>query len=207
MSEVIETTVYQFDELADEAKERARSWFREGRDSTDLEFVVEDFGRVCDLLGISLDTHEVRLMGGGVRYDPNVWYQLGYTQSDFAAFDGSYSYRTRSAKKVREYAPQDDKLHRIADALQAVQARYAYALQATVKHHHYYRLTVEVQSAHGREVTDTDESEIKEAIRDLAAWLYDLLRQEDEYHDADEQVDDSIMANEYTFTAEGERFG
>jgi hypothetical protein len=207
LPEVIETTVYQFDELSDDAKEKARDWFRECRDESDFWAVTEDFERICDILGISLDTHQVTLMGGGTRHDPNIWYQLGYTQSDFAAFDGSYRYRTQAAKKLKDYAPQDEKLAAIADTLQAVQKRYAYSVQATIKHHHYYGLQVEAYRSNGHELTAEDHEELKEAFRDLCQWLYDTLRKEDEYQSEDEQVDENIRINEYTFTAAGKRFG
>jgi len=61
MSEVIEATVYRFDELSDSAKETARSWYREGSLINDWhEFVYEDFERVCDILGLRLKTRTVR---------------------------------------------------------------------------------------------------------------------------------------------------
>jgi hypothetical protein len=207
MPETIETTVYQFDELSDAAKERARDWWKESRDESDFDAVLEDFGRICDLIGITLDTHPVQLMSGKTRYDPKIWYQVGYCQSDFAAFEGNYRYRTQAAKKLKQYAPQDAKLAAIVDALQEVQKRNSYGLRATVTHHHYYGLQVETEHTAGREISDEDHETVKEAMRDLASWLYDTLRKEDEYQTEDEQVDENIRANEYTFTETGRRFG
>lgn len=43
------------------------------------------------------------------------------------------------AALIREYAPQDTELHRIADALQAIQRRNFYQLRADASHRgHYY---------------------------------------------------------------------
>jgi hypothetical protein len=207
MPEVIETTVYQFEELSDAAKEKARQWFRESSDEQDFEPVIEDFSQIADLLGISFQTRPVELMSGKTRYDPCIWYQVGYVQSDFASFEGSYRYRTGAAKKVREYAPTDTRLHAIADALQTAQKRHAYGLTAQISYHHYYGQQVECDLSSGREVPDESYQEVKEAFRNLSSWLYDQLRQQDEYLNEDEQVDESILANEYTFTAEGRRFG
>ena len=68
MPEVICTTVYQFPELSDTAKEKARSWYRElGPHDDWWDAVYEDFERVCEILGIRLKTTPVRLMGGGTR--------------------------------------------------------------------------------------------------------------------------------------------
>ena len=119
-------TLYTFDELSDKAKERARDWYRSCRDSNDFEHVISDAVCVLEILGVSLSTHEVRLMGGSTRRDPNVWWQVGYMQSDGAAFEGSY-------------------------------------------------------------------------------WIYTQLRTEDEYQNADEQVDENIRANEYDFDVASNR--
>jgi hypothetical protein len=205
--QIIETPVFQFEELDDSAKEKARDWFRSCRDESDFWAILEDFGRVADMLGISLDTHQVTLMGGGTRYDPNIWYDVGYSQSDFAAFDGSYRYRTGAANKVKDYAPTDLALHAVANDLQAIQKRYAYAVTATIKHSDYYGLQVEAYRSNGHELTVEDHDRLKETFRALCRWLYNQLRTEDEYQSADEQVDESIRANEYTFTEDGKRFG
>ena len=46
MPAIIETTVYQLDELADDAKERARSWYRQhGFDYDWYDSVFEDSRR------------------------------------------------------------------------------------------------------------------------------------------------------------------
>jgi len=44
-------------------------------------------------------------------------------------------------------------------------------------------------------------------LRDLARWLYRRLEQEYEYRTSDEVVDETIIANDYTFTESGRRFG
>ena len=56
-------------------------------------------------------------------------------------------------------------------------------------------------------VTAKDEQGIAEALRDLARWLYRQLEREYEYQTSDAAVDEAILANEYTFTLDGRRFG
>lgn len=46
-----------------------------------------------------------------------------------------------------------------------------------------------------------------EALRDLARCLYRQLERKYTYLASDEQIDEAIRANEYTFTAAGRRFG
>jgi hypothetical protein len=205
--QVIETPVYTFDELSDEAKEKARDWFRESRDESDFWAVLEDFAQIADMLGITFDTHSVTLMSGKTRNDPNIYYSVGYCQSDYAAFEGSYRYRKGGANKLKDYAPTDLALHAVANDLQAIQKRYAYAVTATIKHSDYYGLQVEAYRSNGHELTVEDHDRLKETFRALCRWLYNQLRTEDEYQSADEQVDESIRANEYTFTETGKRFG
>ena len=48
---------------------------------------------------------------------------------------------------------------------------------------------------------------VTEALRDLARWLYRQLQSEYDHLTSDESVEDCIIANEYTFTARGRRFG
>jgi hypothetical protein len=69
MPEIIETTVYRLDELSDEAKDKARAWYRQvGLDHDWFEFVYDDFERICAILGVDLKTVPVRLYGGATRH-------------------------------------------------------------------------------------------------------------------------------------------
>jgi hypothetical protein len=86
-SEVICTTVYQFPELSDVAKEKARSWYRElGPHDDWWDAVYEDFERICEILGIRLKTTPVRLMGGGTRAKPCIWFSGFWSQGDGACY-------------------------------------------------------------------------------------------------------------------------
>ena len=54
MPEIICTTVYQFPELSDTAKENARSWYRDAAVTDDWWYAVyDDFEHICDILGVS----------------------------------------------------------------------------------------------------------------------------------------------------------
>ena len=46
---------------------------------------------------------------------------------------------------------------------------------------------------------------VTEALRDFADWIYRQLEAEYEWRMANEQVDDAITANEYTFDENGRR--
>lgn len=204
-------TLYSYEELSDRAKERAKEWWLSCRDETDYECVIEDFVEVAKLLGITMKTHPVQLMSGKTRYDPSVWYSVAYCQGDFAAFDGYYDYVRGSAKAVKDYAPQDETLHGIADQLQALQAANFYQLRATVTHHHYYGLQAEVtrESGNGDSLETSYETDkaLLGIMRDLCQWLYRQLVKQDEWLSSEEQIAEAMAANEYTFREDGRREG
>ena len=214
MPRIIETTVYGIDELPDEAKEKARAWYRqEGLYDEWYDFVHEDFGRICEILGVTLATTTVRLYGGGTRDKPQVFFSGFHNQGDGASFQGWWSHAKGARKAIREHAPKDEELHRIADVLQDIQRRNIWQLHATVRHRgryfHEYCMVIDVDrdSPSWQPPTDGAEDTVIEALRDLARWLYRRLREEYEYQISDETVDEALNANDWTFTAEGKRFG
>lgn len=89
MPEIIETTVYRLDELSDTAKDKARAWYREGGfDYEWYDAVYEDFQRIAEILGIDFRIRAVRLMGGGTRRDPCIWFRGFWSQGDGACWEG-----------------------------------------------------------------------------------------------------------------------
>ncbi|WP_084396419.1 antitoxin of toxin-antitoxin stability system [Henriciella aquimarina] len=214
MPEIIETTVYQLSELSPSVREKARDWYREGGfDYDGYSATFDDFERICDMLDIRLKTHAVRLYSGRTRDVSSIWFTGFWCQGDGACFEGSYAYAAGAARAIRTYAPKAEKLHAIADMLQAVQRRNFYQLCADIRHsgryyHEYTMLvTVERDSPSGQAMTSNAETTIVEALRDLARWLYRQLETEHEYLNSDEVVDETIAANGYTFTEAGRRFG
>jgi len=68
-------------------------------------------------------------------------------------------------------------------------------------------ISVERDSPIWQDMTEDAEEVVTEALRDLARWLYRQLEREYDYLSSDEAVDETIVVNEYTFTASGRRFG
>lgn len=214
MPEMIETTVYRLDELPGVAKDKARAWYREGGFDYDwYDAVYEDFQRIAEIIGIRFKTRTVRLLGGGSRQEPRIWFRGFWSQGDGACWEGFYSYRKNASAEIRSYAPQDTNLHGIADVLQAVQRRNFYQLraEATQRGHYCHEycmvISVERDSPTYQDMTADAEEIVIEALRDLARWLYRHLEREYDYLTSDEAVDEAITANEYTFTEAGRRFG
>ena len=150
MPEIIEIITYRFNELSDPAKEKARAWYREGGIDHDwFECVYDDFERVCTILGVTLETRSVRLYGGGTRPKPCIWFSGFWSQGDGASFEGHYRYAKAAPRRIREHAPQDEELHRIASVLQAIQKRNFFQLHATAVHRgrycHEYCMAISVE--------------------------------------------------------------
>ena len=212
MPEIIETTVYRLDELADPAKDKARGWYRESAISDDwYEFVYEDFETIAAILGVELKTQTVRLYGGGTRQKPRIWFSGFWSQGDGACFEARYRYKAGAVKAIRQHAPQDSDLHEIAETLQSIQRLNFFQITADFaqrgRYYHEHAMSIVVDRDGPQSVTGEDEERIAEALRDLARWLYRQLEREYEYQTSDAMIDEAIIANDYTFTAEGRRFG
>jgi hypothetical protein len=214
MPQTITRTVYTFEELSDAAKEKARDWWREGSaEDFDTDFLYEDFERMGKLLGIEFDRKPVKLMGGGTRYDPTIYWSGFASQGDGACFEGRYAYAKGAAKAIaKETGGTEHVLIDNAKRLQAVQRRNFYRLEAIAKHRgHYYHsgcMSVDVfdRDDNYREIGDAEE-EVTQCLREFADWMYKQLDAENDYRMSDENVDESIRCNEYTFTEDGKREG
>ena len=68
-------------------------------------------------------------------------------------------------------------------------------------------ISITCDSPAWQDMTAYAEKIVTEALRDLARWLYRQLEREYTYLTSDEVVDETIIANEYTFTDDGRRFG
>lgn len=208
----IETTVYKFDELSDSAKEKARDWYRSHvfGDSNYWEHVLADADHVAELMGIDIARHTYRTMGGDAGSAPTIYFSGFCSQGDGACFEGSYAYKKGAHKAIRDYAPQDTELHRIADALQSTQRLHFYKLTASMSHRGHYShsgcMSVDVEHSEDRyRDIQGAESDITQLMRDFADWIYSQIEKEYDYQNSDEAVDENIRANEYEFDEDGNR--
>lgn len=192
----IETTVYTFDELDERAKERAREWYRNawhdgGMDHDWWDCVFEDAKAVGALLGIRID---------------RIYFSGFWSQGDGACFEGTYQYRTGSAKAVREYCPEDSTIHDIADRLQAMQKREFYSVAALVRQsgHYVHHLCTRIEVEDIRNGYESQaESECRDLLREFMQWIYRNLEAEYEYLTSDDSMDEGIRCNDYEFTKDG----
>lgn len=154
---IIEIKVFTFDELSDEAKERARAWYREGALSYDWwETTYEDAERVgLKLTSFSLDRNRHA--------------------------KGRFIMSARDcANSIVENHGETCETHKSAQS-------FLNAALATPR----------------AEFEDLENEFLKSILEDYSI----ILQKEYEYLLSDEQVDESIKANDYTFTESGKREG
>lgn len=181
---VIEKTIYQFDELTDAAKEKAREWFRtaSAHDIWWSESVIDDAKRIGAMIGFDVD--EIYWCGFG-------------SQGDGACWTGSVTYSTGCAAAVARECPQDAEIQRIARAWAGLQRRNFYQVRGKVSaNDRYMRTSVDAYRA---------EDDANQIVSDFADWIYRSLEKEYDYQMSEECVDEGIRANEYEFDEEGNR--
>lgn len=202
-----EITIYKFDELSDKAKEKARDWYRESMLTDDWwDGVYEWADEVFKIIGITSGKYVKTMNNTMRRTGPAIYFSGFNSQGDGACFEGSYVHLSGAPEKLRAEYPTEETLHKIADELQAVQARHGYQLSATSQHlgRHCHEHSVLISVfADGDYAEEDVAEEVRKCMRDLMRWIYDKLEQEQDYLLSDEYVDESIRANEHEFEADG----
>ncbi len=192
-------TIFKFDELPSEAaKEKARAWYRHASEGDDFwqECVIEDAIQCAEIIGIEI---------GKCRHSnrPAVYFSGFWPQGDGASFEGRYAYKKGAAKAIRQHAPQDAELHRIADRLQTLQKRIFYRgvfdVTQSGRYSDEYTMSLEWQEYCDDDLAD----DILEALRDFARWVYRNLEKEYEFVNSDEAIDETLIVNEYEFDEDG----
>ena len=202
------TLVYQFDELDEKAKERAREWYRQGNwdDNFWSECVIDDAKEIGTHMGMDID---------------NIYFSGFWSQGDGACFEGTWRASDVKVDKLKEYAPQDKELHRIVDGLAELAKEYPDGYFKVTHRGHYSHsgctsFDVELPCEQEEELEynspeykllqvklGEDEDAIIELARDYMNWIYHTLEKEWEYENADTQVDEAIRANKYEFLKDG----
>ncbi len=194
--------IYKYGELSDSAKDTARQWYREAGqdDSFWSESTIEDATMIAELMGIEIE---------------NIYFSGFSSQGDGAMFTGSYAYKKGSVKAVNGHVGDSDsckEVKRIALELSKIQRPSFYQLNARVTHQGHYShencANIEVlrDDLYRNEYASVEEDDaISEVLRDYMRWIYKQLETEYEYQNADEQVAENIIANEYEFEVNGER--
>lgn len=168
----------------------------------------DDFSQICTILGIELDKDEPSFYGFWSQGDGASWTGRYRANGLSLTMPSGYvaTYELAPAK-IREHAPQDEELHRIADEMSMVARIYypAYArvtrMTATRYVHENTMVIEQIEpfddaEDFADEVTRTLEAALLELFRDLARWLYKSLEAEYDHLTSDEAVAETLEANE-----------
>jgi hypothetical protein len=194
--QVKHVNTYKFDELEESAKDRVidNLYYINTGDDFWHESTIDDAKEIGKLIGIEIK---------------NIYFSGFSSKGDGACFEGYYSYQKGGYKALKEYAPQDSELHKIAMELQTIQRKKFYAITCNVKHsgHYSHENCTEFRfynSQYETEWIDSDtEEEFKEVLRDFMRWIYRQLEKEYEYQTSKKSIIETINANNYDFTVNG----
>lgn len=207
MPKTIETTVYAYNELSDKAKEKAKAWYSETLDSSDYYHVQENFEDQLRIIGF---------------YDVVTQWSGFNSQGDGACFTGRFecSDVATALAKLNEYHNFDKEfLEQAAIILNIANnfnmkgetLRFRVIHSGRYYHHNSIDLSdVEIQNNETGQtfaLSDEGECDIRRACRMLCIDLYKRLDDQNDELYSDEQINETMAANEYTFLENGQRFG
>ena len=164
----IETTVCEFAELSESAKDKAREWYRDGALDYDWwESTYEDAGRIgLEITGFGLDRDR---------------HATGKFIKDV---------ETVARLILKEHGESCETFKTATSFLKE-----------------YSAVEVAIDDVLSRELDEEREELANEFRRSLLEDYSIILQHEMEWLLSNESVDETITANEYTFTEEGKRFG
>lgn len=229
----ITVKAFEFDELSDSAKEKAREWYRRSSDAYNdwSESTIEEAVREAALMGIDIETRKSR--------GHCIWWSGFSSQGDGACFEGTWRASEVRADRVADgwgEDPATTEIKRIAAEFDRIAKAYPQA-SFTVKHrgHYSHENCTEFNFYSGADDVDCqhktleahismDDSlddrfdlarqrygdafpkdDLKEAAKSFMRWIHRQLEKEYEYQNSDERVDENIRANDYLFSEEGNR--
>lgn len=199
------TQVFNFNELSDEAKEKAIENNRDINVDYDnwYDYIYEDTKTIAGFLGFEVG---------------NIYFTGFASQGDGACFTGTWESKDMKLKDLMEYAPQDEELHRIGKQLSELipqgEKGFCRITHSGRYYHEFCTSFPEVEFLNDadedehitQEIFSERETELVTLSRDFMRWIYKYLEKEYNYLTADEQVKESIISNEMEFTEDGRDF-
>lgn len=196
--------LYEFNELSESAKEKARDWWREAS-SGDIfwaEGIVSEARQQANLMGFNVE----KILWSGF-----------YTQGSGACFIGEWNAKNVLADRVAsEWGECDSttEIKQIAEKFAELANKFP-ELQAKISHRgrYFHEYSVDYDfyffdTETGEEKNwpeNFQEKEFKETCAKLFRWIYRQLEKEYEYQNSAECIDELLVINNYTFTEQGKR--
>lgn len=189
--QTITKNIYTFDELPDDIKEKAIEKLRDMNIYHDwYESTLEDYKTMFSLCGLDIE---------------NIYFALGYSQSDYCAFSGaSWSYKKGWKKTLLSEFGSDHVKNEIVPIFEAMQkqaSRVFFDLSFTYSNSGSYRrhYDLSIDDSYSSDTYVDIESNLKDLIYQLEQVVFVALVHEYEYLTSDEQIIEAIQSNEFEF--------
>lgn len=184
----IETKVYEFDELSDKAKETARDWLRECQQFDEWWESTYDDARNVHLKITSFDLSRHEIEGQFMQ-------SAETTAKAIVSGDYEHGKDCETFKTATKF---------LTDLAAFHEKRIPY--ETAIENNEVYTMKEWDELEKG--CSDDDLKELEgEFLKSILEDYRIILQAEYDYMNSDEQIDESIRANEYTFTEGGKRFG
>jgi hypothetical protein len=190
---IIEIKAYQYNELSEKARERARAWYRQesANDLFDADCVIDDWKEKLEAYGFSA---------------PQISYSGFSYQGDGALFTTGYCDMGKLLKAIEPFT-EDSLLRnarRIAGSLEVIILRRSHRYT----HKHNCEVDIDIRalrSSHSRidQVLEALKDKIEKFRLNLCTEIYNSLENEWNYQNSDEVIEDNIIANSHEFTQDG----
>ena len=193
---IIETKVYQFEELSPKAKGVAINAARECLEFSDYaSYIIEDAKAIAALMGWNIE---------------DIRYSGFHSQGDGALFIGGMSHKDNALEAVQKYAPTDVALHDIAKRWHTLQQGNEFALSAYVdksgsySHEYCTRFDCfDFRTQDGYVDAIKTEHKIEAIARDFMRWIYKHLQDEYEFQTSGSTITEMLINNDCEFTEDG----
>lgn len=184
-----EITFAHFNDLTDSQKEKVLDKNRDTNVDYDWwEYTIDDCKEIGQLMGFEME---------------NIYFSGFHSQGDGACFTGGFSYKKNMVKSIKSLYPTDTELHRIAKEVQELYRKSFYTMCGQISQRGHYNhersMSLNYNTYQDEIKGQVDEDEWLDIIADFACWIYKRLNNEYDWLTSDEQVAESLIANECEF--------
>ena len=134
------------------------------------------------------------------------------SQGDGASFTASFKNKVGMTKAIKQYASKDKELLAIATMISKAHRTAFYKVKGSISSKGFYQHsgTMYISDIYHSELDydynfDTIESDLLEAFRAFADWIYKQFEQEYDFLTSDEEVGNMIESMEYEFDIDGSK--
>ncbi len=187
----IETVVYSFGELSEDTKEKAIDNVR-NYGFLDYEWwdcTLDAWKQCLGIIGFDVES---------------IYFNVGYSQSDYASIEGTYKYKKQWQKALKQSGIGGKMLKALSEygeRLQKAQSLVFYTGYCSVSSNHRGGMCFDIEVEKGD--FGEFETDVEDIINELCQDIYYSLMEEYDFLNSDENIRETILCNEMEFTKGG----